>query len=211
MKDKYAFIQNEPVYKPDGSANSRVKQRLERLMGTDVVKLNDKKYMLKLEKNIQQEYEAALNKKETERMAIEQMRMRRLVVQGLSSDDYDEMGNPKNRKGRRRKKVTYDDQGSDSEDLKKIAGKGRQPGHHAKYQDVKGQKPRDLRDSPAAGENHSKESSKNDALEDTVQDVIDSKPARSPREKYESPLVKQMKEEETVAGLYRIAQKIVLQ
>lgn len=28
-------------------------------MGTDVVKLNDKKYMLKLEKNIQQEYEVS--------------------------------------------------------------------------------------------------------------------------------------------------------
>ncbi|XP_066295689.1 uncharacterized protein [Branchiostoma lanceolatum] len=59
------------------------KQRLQRLMGTDVVRINDQRYMEKLRDRIVAEYEAEIEKRESQLILNERKRERRLVLQGL--------------------------------------------------------------------------------------------------------------------------------
>jgi len=73
------------IIKPDESemAGLKVKSHLESLMGTDVIKLNDREYMLSLQSRLMREYETVMDKQEELRSEKERRRQRRLYIEGL--------------------------------------------------------------------------------------------------------------------------------
>ncbi|XP_060575267.1 uncharacterized protein LOC132732779 isoform X8 [Ruditapes philippinarum] len=102
-------------------STTRVRQRLCELMGTDVIRLNDKRYFQTLTKRLQDEYETTMDKQEDARAASEDQRLRRLMLEGIidAPNDYRAvvLGHDKkqNKKKKRRKikrhtptHVTYD-------------------------------------------------------------------------------------------------------
>lgn len=64
-------------------AGIKVKSRLENLMGSDVVQLNDRTYMLKLQEQLSREYELQMDRWEGVREEREKRRQRRLYIDGL--------------------------------------------------------------------------------------------------------------------------------
>ncbi|XP_052789530.1 uncharacterized protein LOC128224001 isoform X2 [Mya arenaria] len=64
-------------------STTRVRQRLCDLMGTDVIRLNDKRYFQKLSEKLQDEYETVMDKQEDARAASEHERIRRLMLEGV--------------------------------------------------------------------------------------------------------------------------------
>ncbi|XP_045202642.2 uncharacterized protein LOC123556093 isoform X3 [Mercenaria mercenaria] len=102
-------------------STTRVRQRLCDLMGTDVIRLNDKRYFQTLTQRLQDEYETIMDKQEDARAASEHERLRRLMLEGIidAPNDYRAVvqGHDKkqNKKKKRRKikrhtdnHVTYD-------------------------------------------------------------------------------------------------------
>ncbi|XP_052221733.1 uncharacterized protein LOC127838182 isoform X5 [Dreissena polymorpha] len=71
-------------------STTRVRQRLCDLMGTDVIRLNDKRYFQKLSERLQDEYETIMDKQEEARAASEEQRIRRLMLEGVidAPNDY---------------------------------------------------------------------------------------------------------------------------
>lgn len=71
-------------------STTRVRQRLCDLMGTDVIRLNDKLYFQKLSQRLQEEYETTMDKQEEARAASEKERLRRLMLEGVidAPNDY---------------------------------------------------------------------------------------------------------------------------
>ncbi|KAF6036459.1 hypothetical protein EB796_005218 [Bugula neritina] len=61
----------------------KVKSHLESLMGTDVIKLNDREYMMSLQSKLMKEYDTAMDKQEELRSEKERRRQRRLYIEGL--------------------------------------------------------------------------------------------------------------------------------
>ncbi|XP_060575266.1 uncharacterized protein LOC132732779 isoform X7 [Ruditapes philippinarum] len=110
-------------------STTRVRQRLCDLMGTDVIRLNDKRYFQTLTKRLQDEYETIMDKQEDARAASEDQRLRRLMLEGIidAPNDYRAvvLGHDKkqNKKKKRRKikrhtptHVTYDLEYKSSDD-----------------------------------------------------------------------------------------------
>lgn len=90
-------------------STTRVRQRLCDLMGTDVIRLNDKRYFEKLSQRLQEEYETVMDKQEEQRSAAEKQRMRRLMLEGIldNQDDYRAVlhGEHKHRPKKKKKKT----------------------------------------------------------------------------------------------------------
>ncbi|XP_045202648.1 uncharacterized protein LOC123556093 isoform X4 [Mercenaria mercenaria] len=114
------FIYDEKA-KTSSLSTTRVRQRLCDLMGTDVIRLNDKRYFQTLTQRLQDEYETIMDKQEDARAASEHERLRRLMLEGIidAPNDYRAVvqGHDKkqNKKKKRRKikrhtdnHVTYD-------------------------------------------------------------------------------------------------------
>lgn len=70
-------------------STTRVRQRLCDLMGTDVIRLNDRRYFQQLSERLRDEYETIMDKKEEARAASEHARLRRLMLEGKIEDPYD--------------------------------------------------------------------------------------------------------------------------
>lgn len=70
-------------------STTRVRQRLCNLMGTDVIRLNDKRYFQKLSDRLQEEYETVMDKEEEARAASENERLRRLMLEGVIKNPHD--------------------------------------------------------------------------------------------------------------------------
>ncbi|XP_060575261.1 uncharacterized protein LOC132732779 isoform X3 [Ruditapes philippinarum] len=115
--------------KKSSLSTTRVRQRLCDLMGTDVIRLNDKRYFQTLTKRLQDEYETIMDKQEDARAASEDQRLRRLMLEGIidAPNDYRAvvLGHDKkqNKKKKRRKikrhtptHVTYDLEYKSSDD-----------------------------------------------------------------------------------------------
>ncbi|XP_062534983.1 calponin homology domain-containing protein DDB_G0272472 isoform X2 [Armigeres subalbatus] len=69
----------------------RVTAQLEKLMGTNVVRLTDRKYMQELQRRIQQDYNVTLEKRISEREAKELERERNLILSGAGDSIPDDM------------------------------------------------------------------------------------------------------------------------
>ncbi|XP_038112304.1 uncharacterized protein LOC6034829 isoform X2 [Culex quinquefasciatus] len=69
----------------------RVTAQLEKLMGTNVVRLTDRKYMQELQRRIQQDYNVTLEKRISEREAKEIERERNLILSGAGDSVPDEL------------------------------------------------------------------------------------------------------------------------
>ncbi|XP_049535338.1 uncharacterized protein LOC125950963 isoform X2 [Anopheles darlingi] len=69
----------------------RVTAQLEKLMGTNVVRLTDRKYMQELQRRIQEDYNVTLEKRITEREAKEIERERNLILSGAGDNIPEEM------------------------------------------------------------------------------------------------------------------------
>ncbi|GAB0096800.1 hypothetical protein DMENIID0001_123680 [Sergentomyia squamirostris] len=65
----------------------RVSSQLERLMGTNVVRLTDRKYMQELRKRITEDYNVVLQKRIAQREAKEIERTRNLLIEGYSGTE----------------------------------------------------------------------------------------------------------------------------
>ncbi|XP_060575263.1 uncharacterized protein LOC132732779 isoform X4 [Ruditapes philippinarum] len=100
--------------KKSSLSTTRVRQRLCDLMGTDVIRLNDKRYFQTLTKRLQDEYETIMDKQEDARAASEDQRLRRLMLEGIidAPNDYRAvvLGHDKkqNKKKKRRKIKRHD-------------------------------------------------------------------------------------------------------
>ncbi|KAL4218970.1 hypothetical protein ACF0H5_021556 [Mactra antiquata] len=104
-------------------STTRVRQRLSDLMGTDVIRLNDKRYFQKLTERLHDEYETTMDKQEEARMASEEQRLRRLMLEGVidAPDDYRAVvfGNkPKQNKKKKRRKSRKHAHGFTADDSK---------------------------------------------------------------------------------------------
>ncbi|XP_041779000.1 trichohyalin isoform X1 [Anopheles merus] len=69
----------------------RVTAQLEKLMGTNVVRLTDRKYMQELQRRIQEDYNVTLEKRISEREAKEIERERNLILSGAGDSIPEEM------------------------------------------------------------------------------------------------------------------------
>ncbi|XP_021703335.1 intracellular protein transport protein uso1 isoform X2 [Aedes aegypti] len=69
----------------------RVTAQLEKLMGTNVVRLTDRKYMQELQRRIQQDYNVTLEKRISEREAKELERERNLILSGAGDSIPEDM------------------------------------------------------------------------------------------------------------------------
>lgn len=105
-------------------STTRVRQRLCNLMGTDVIRLNDKRYFQKLSTRLQEEYESEMDKEEDARMASENERLRRLMLEGVIENPHDyraiihgehtQHRRTKKKKRSKRKKRPESSQGTDN-------------------------------------------------------------------------------------------------
>ncbi|XP_067941152.1 uncharacterized protein [Watersipora subatra] len=80
-------------------AGLKVKSHLEALMGTDIVKLNDREYMLTLQNRLMSEYESGMDKQEEQRSEKERRRQRRLYIEGLQDLPNIDLKTAKSRSG----------------------------------------------------------------------------------------------------------------
>ncbi|XP_059617476.1 uncharacterized protein LOC132262275 isoform X2 [Phlebotomus argentipes] len=72
----------------------RVSSQLERLMGTNVVRLTDRKYMQELRKRIKEDYNVVLHKRIAQREAKEVERTRNLLIEGYAGNNSNSTESP---------------------------------------------------------------------------------------------------------------------
>ncbi|XP_078686208.1 uncharacterized protein LOC144918945 [Branchiostoma floridae x Branchiostoma belcheri] len=201
------------------------KQRLRRLMGTDVVRINDQKYMEKLRDRIVAEYESEIEKRESQLVLNERKRERRLVLQGLMPPECECQEllvpslrkkckcncNKQKKKLKKRKTSTHT---SSSQD-------GSITLENSSLSSVRSSKP-----SSRAGRRQSLEESFMSLMDDEEEKQKEKAPAapqpgpaysgtsfwrRNRRSRHYQPaVIDQMEKEQTIDGLYRLADKIII-
>ncbi|XP_033730805.1 uncharacterized protein LOC117320287 isoform X2 [Pecten maximus] len=229
----------------------RIRQKLLKLMGTDVIRLNDRNYTETLLDKLKQEYESNLDKKEKALEKAEKQRLRKLMLDGIISASV--MKNPAG-KQHRSKRIKHN-----SKDTNKKVGPPSimhedSPYYQAERPDSRPQ-PMDHKQSVVSQMEHTenkdseekhkenlsdqKDEDEKISVDDSMNDSPGGKqkakkqvqwsqpkkqmnsgdgPVSSPKRVYpkgkfstkESPLLRNLREEETVAGLYRLAEKLVL-
>ncbi|XP_069120817.1 uncharacterized protein [Argopecten irradians] len=224
----------------------RIRQKLLRLMGTDVIRLNDKSYTDTLLDKLKQEYESNVEKKEKALQEAEKKRLRKLMLEGVISAQV--MKNPDG-KQRRSKRIKQNRKNNSHTNIKKAGPPSIMHEDSPYYQHERPAsptQPMDLEQNVVSQMEHieNEESEENENIEKMSQDhksddsskggqkekkqVQWSQPKRQmncgdapvtgpkrvyPTGKYavkESALLRDFRDEETVAGLYRLAEKLVL-
>ncbi|XP_067660980.1 uncharacterized protein [Haliotis asinina] len=111
-KDKYRCSRGTIIYVPGGRglADHRFRSELRRLMGSDVIHLNDRKWNERFQRRLQEEYEKRLDRKEDELAEAEEVRIRKLKLEGLvplsAENDADEYGHVTRGSCKRKKEKT---------------------------------------------------------------------------------------------------------
>ncbi|XP_069120816.1 uncharacterized protein [Argopecten irradians] len=240
------FVLDEGDFSVDSSLSAlRIRQKLLRLMGTDVIRLNDKSYTDTLLDKLKQEYESNVEKKEKALQEAEKKRLRKLMLEGVISAQV--MKNPDG-KQRRSKRIKQNRKNNSHTNIK--AGPPSIMHEDSPYyqheRPASPTQPMDLEQNVVSQMEHieNEESEENENIEKMSQDhksddsskggqkekkqVQWSQPKRQmncgdapvtgpkrvyPTGKYavkESALLRDFRDEETVAGLYRLAEKLVL-
>ncbi|XP_050085425.1 uncharacterized protein LOC126571161 isoform X2 [Anopheles aquasalis] len=94
LEEDFTFCECNFAVKPTRRQDvnlPRVTAQLEKLMGTNVVRLTDRKYMQELQRRIQEDYNVTLEKRITEREAKEIERERNLILSGAGDNIPEEM------------------------------------------------------------------------------------------------------------------------
>ncbi|XP_035685009.1 uncharacterized protein LOC118421670 [Branchiostoma floridae] len=202
------------------------KQRLRRLMGTDVVRINDQRYMEKLRDRIVAEYEAEIEKRESQLVLNERKRERRLVLQGLMPPECpcQELFVPSLRK---KCKCNCNKQ---KKKLKKRKTSTHTSSSHdgsttIENQSTSSSSVRSYKSSSRPGRRPSLEESFMSLMIDEEEEKEKAPAAPQPAptysgtsfwrrnrrsNHYQPAVIDQMEKEQTVAGLYRLAEKIII-
>ncbi|XP_077987203.1 uncharacterized protein LOC144441494 [Glandiceps talaboti] len=190
---------------------SPCKQRLVSLMGSDEVKVNDKRYMQKLKKRLDEDYQIKLRKRQEALALNEVKREKRLILEGIISRPIDEIERDKARQRaphRRKKKRKHSKGSQDGTQSAENPDESR-PGS------ICG--PSNHRHSCCHGNTYENASSSEDdtqlSQEDETNDEdedIEEK-CRSGKSKREltDPVLCNLMEEESVSGLYSLAERLV--
>uniref|UniRef100_A0A182JD83 M12 mutant protein n=1 Tax=Anopheles atroparvus TaxID=41427 RepID=A0A182JD83_ANOAO len=94
LEEDFTFCECNFAVKPTRRQDvnlPRVTAQLEKLMGTNVVRLTDRKYMQELQRRIQEDYNVTLEKRISEREAKEIERERNLILSGAGDSIPEEM------------------------------------------------------------------------------------------------------------------------
>ncbi|XP_046362238.2 uncharacterized protein LOC124139308 isoform X1 [Haliotis rufescens] len=108
-KDKYRCSRGEITYVPKrrGLADNQFRAEMRRLMGSEVIHLNDRKWNERFQRRLQEEYEKRLDRKEDELAEAEAVRIRKLKLEGLvpmsAENGADEYGHVTGGSGKRSK------------------------------------------------------------------------------------------------------------
>jgi len=236
------------------AATERLRDRLIQLMGTDVVRINDRTYTEKLSRKLQEEHEGLLVKKEKELAKAEEDRLRRLMLEGVITIDEELLGEKKSKsnkkKGDRRKKRKHNLTGktkrSDSQENEERATPDEKFDHSAREDPVttqmevidkstKTKKKINVRKSATLIKSKSKErpisrdSQFKLKIEDKQQRIPESKKTTTPDIKTDdgedqkspvstprtsrpvsrNPVHDALRQQETVRGLYEVANRMV--
>ncbi|KAL3872401.1 hypothetical protein ACJMK2_040329 [Sinanodonta woodiana] len=108
------------TYNQSSLSTVRVRQRLQGLMGSDVIRLNDRRYFEKLSTKLRNEYETAMDKKEHAREEAEKERLRRLVIAGVIEDKSENQSDffkkKQKKKGKKKRKKSKRKPNDDDDD-----------------------------------------------------------------------------------------------
>ncbi|OWF56100.1 uncharacterized protein LOC110451583 isoform X2 [Mizuhopecten yessoensis] len=234
----------------------RIRHNLQRLMGTDVIRLNDRNYTETLLRMLQEDYEANLDKKEKALEDAEKQRLRKLMLEGTITVSMMEHPDGKHKRSKKRKHKRKDNAHTkkkvghpsimhdDSPYYQHVAERSELSPHSMdKIQCVVSQmeliENKDAEESQkenegdrtngdeevSTGSSHGN-SPRERSMKKQVQwskpkrqvnsgdrTVAKSTPRNYPKGKFskkESPLLHEFREEETVDGLYRLAERLVL-
>ncbi|KAK3087449.1 hypothetical protein FSP39_006026 [Pinctada imbricata] len=205
----------------------RLRDRLQSLMGSDVIRLNDRKYTQQLRRKLDEEYEAKMRKKEETLAKAEKERVRKLMLEGIipmnSKDDDPLMPNHRpRRKHRSRQKRSESPIRTQVEVEPQTPKRSPTPRStptvrsNANQQSQQNDGENEEADRASSQKSHVKTDadSRNDRLSDN--DSLNSGGSSSSSRKRisrsstkENPLVQTLRQEETVAGLYNIAARLV--
>ncbi|KAK3594600.1 hypothetical protein CHS0354_000393 [Potamilus streckersoni] len=114
------------TYNQSSLSTVRVRQRLQGLMGSDVIRLNDRRYFEKLSTKLRNEYETAMDRKEHAREEAEKERLRKLVLAGVIEDKSENksdffLDKQKKKRKKKRKKIKKKGPFDDNNDAKDLS------------------------------------------------------------------------------------------
>ncbi|XP_060071881.1 uncharacterized protein LOC132551763 [Ylistrum balloti] len=245
------FVLAESEFSLDVSLSVlRTRQHLQRLMGTDVIRLNDHNYTETLLQKLKEEYEANMDKKEKALADAEKQRLRKLMLEGIISVNVMENPDGKPRRSKRRKYKQKENASKngppsimheDSPYYQAVAERSESPQQSSDYKqnDVVSQmeiiKNKDSKEKSdenmheeedsltredSLGHNSRENSAKKQVQWAQPKKQMNSgdESVASPKREYpkgrfstiDSPLLRDLRHEETVAGLYRLAELLVL-
>ncbi|XP_070532448.1 uncharacterized protein DDB_G0283697-like isoform X2 [Ptychodera flava] len=180
-------------------------QRLFALMGSDDVKLNDKRYMQKLKKRIKEDHELKLKQREEALALNEVKREKRLILGGVISAPIDELENTQRRSAERkrrkkRRSSKSSQEGENQDETSTEAGKSSASDRNSR---LSRHTPADDNKDVASSDTDTKNKQSVDGDQTEQDDKLETERGKTPSLLYD------LQDEESVSGLYAVAEKLV--